>query len=121
MIELVMRRFWGCAFSFVLFLSLIIIGKPVQAEQYVAAQLGVTIPQNLSNVEFSGGGISLSGNDLSLHKSLVYGFKWGYYFESVKWLGVETEVFNTTPNVKQQNLILGGRNLGTPPGWISVS
>jgi hypothetical protein len=102
--------------SFSLALSLILLGRPAQAEQYVAAQFGVAIPQNLSNVEFSGGGSSLSGNDLSMHKSLVYGFKWGYYFESAKWLGLETEVFNTTPNTKQQDLIVGGMNLGTAPG-----
>ena len=34
----------------------------------------------------------------------MYGAKLGHYFDSIKWLGVETEVFNTTPNVKQQTI-----------------
>ena len=40
----------------------------------------------------------------------------GYYFDSLKWLGVETEVFNATPHVKQQNLTIGGFDFGTAPG-----
>jgi opacity protein-like surface antigen len=83
---------------------------------YVAGQAGVNIPYNLSNVEWSAGGITLGGNDLSLHNSLMYGAKFGYYFDPLKWLGVETEVFNATPHVKQQNLTIGGFDLGTAPG-----
>lgn len=83
---------------------------------YVAGQVGVTLPKNLSNVEWSAGGFTAKGNDLSLHNSLLYGAKLGYYFDSLKWLGVETEVFNSTPNVKQQKLTIGGVNLGTAPG-----
>ena len=78
----------------------------VQAEMYVAGQVGVTLPQSLSNVEVSDPSIGLpSGStfsNLDLQTSVMYGAKLGYYFESLKWLGVETEVFNTTPHVKQQ-------------------
>jgi opacity protein-like surface antigen len=78
----------------------------VQAEMYVAGQVGVTLPQSLSNVEVSDPSIGLpSGStfsNLDLQNSVMYGAKLGYYFESLKWLGVETEVFNTTPHVKQQ-------------------
>ena len=94
---------------------------PVQAELYVAGQAGVNIPQSLSNVEYSASGVTLGGNDLSLHKSVMYGGKVGYYFDSLKFqnfnLGVETEVFNSTPHVKQQDvtLTLGGIPLGTAP------
>ena len=70
-------------------------------------QAGVNIPQSLSTVEYSAGGATLGGNDLSLHKSVMYGGKLGYYFDSLKFqnfnLGVETEVFST-PRVKQQDL-----------------
>jgi len=89
---------------------------PAQAEMYVAGQVGVTVPHDLDNVEWSVGSASLKGNDLVLHSSVLYGAKLGYYFDSLKWLGVETEVFNSTPHVKQQDLILGGTNLGTIPG-----
>jgi opacity protein-like surface antigen len=83
---------------------------------YVAGQVGATLPQSLSNVEYSASGVTLGGNDLSLQNSLMYGAKAGYYFDSLKWLGLETEVFNTTPNVKQQNYTLAGVNIGTGPG-----
>jgi opacity protein-like surface antigen len=93
---------------------------PVEAELYVAGQAGVNIPQSLSTVEYSAGGATLGGNDLSLHKSVMYGGKLGYYFDSLKFqnfnLGVEMEVFNSTPHVKQQDLTLAGIPLGTAPG-----
>jgi opacity protein-like surface antigen len=105
------RNVWCVVLSVLLFM-----GSEAQAEMYVAGQVGVTLPQSLSNVEWSSGGTTLGGNDLSLHHSVMYGAKLGYYFDSVKWLGLETEVFNTTPNVKQQSLIIGGVNTGTIPG-----
>lgn len=85
---------------------------------YVAGQVGVNLPQSgaFSNVEWSVGGASLSGNNLSLQNSVMYGAKLGYYFDSLKWLGLETEVFNATPHIKQQNWIINGVNLGTVPG-----
>ena len=97
-------------------LCLTLFSRPVQAEVYVAGQVGVNIPYSLSNVEWSAGGVTLGGNDLSLQNSVMYGAKLGYYFDSLKWLGVETEVFNATPHVKQQNLTIGGFDLGTAPG-----
>ena len=96
---------------------------PVQAEMYVAGQVGVNIPQSLSNVQWSAGGGTLGGNDLSLQNSVMYGAKVGYYFDSLKtmqppaWqhfrLGVETEVFNSTPHIKQQDITIGQVNVGT--------
>ena len=87
-----------------------------QAEMYVAGQAGATIPQNLSSVEYSAGGVTVGGSNLALHKSVMYGAKVGYYFDSLKWLGLETEIFNTTPNIKQQDVSIAGVNLGTAPG-----
>ena len=93
---------------------------PVQAEMYVAGQVGANVPQDLSNVEYSAGGVTVGGNNLALQNSLMYGAKAGYYFDSLKWqnfnLGVETEVFNSTPHIKQQNYTIGGVNVGTLPG-----
>lgn len=74
------------------------------AEMYVAGQVGVTIPNDATNVEGIGPAAGISFSDLSLQNSLMYGAKLGYYFDSLKWLGVETEVFNTNPNVKQQEV-----------------
>jgi hypothetical protein len=88
---------WFLVLAMVFFMS-----SPANAEMYVAGQVGATLPYDLSNVEWSAGGGTANGNDLSLHNSLMYGAKFGYYFDSLKWLGVETEVFNSTPHVKQQ-------------------
>jgi hypothetical protein len=65
-------------------LSLALLSTPAKAEMYVAGQMGVTLPQDLSNVQYSAGGVTLGGNDLSLHNSLMYGAKAGYYFDSLK-------------------------------------
>ena len=81
---------------------------PSQAEMYVAGQFGVTFPNNATNLEGVDSAAGLKLSDLSLHKSIMYGAKVGYYFDSVKWLGVETEVFNTNPNIKQQDVTVSG-------------
>ena len=92
---------------------------PAQAEMYVAGQVGVTIPNNATNVEGVDSLAGLNFSDLSLQNSFMYGAKLGYYFDSMKWLGVETEVFNTNPNVKQQNITVsfpGGSGTATISG-----
>lgn len=75
---------------------------PAQAEMYVAGQVGVSLPNSLNNIEGTGTFTGLTLSDLSLHNSVMYGAKIGYYFDAMKWLGVETEVFNSTPHIKQQ-------------------
>lgn len=105
-------------------LALALTSTPAKAEMYVAGQAGVNIPYNLSNVEWNGlAATTLGGNDLTLQNSVMYGAKWGYYFDSLKWqnfnLGVETEVFNATPHIKQQDVTIGGLNLGTIPGFTN--
>lgn len=82
---------------------------PARAEWYVAVQAGATLPQPLSNVDETGiplpttpSGTKVS--DLALKSAIMYGAKVGYYFDSVKWLGLETEVFRASPNVKQQSV-----------------
>ena len=92
---------------------------PAQAEMYVAGQVGATIPNKATNIEGVDSAAGLNVSDFSLHNSVMYGAKLGYYFESMKWLGVETEVFNTTPNIKQQAITVsgpGGSASGTVPG-----
>ncbi len=90
---------------------------PLQAEMYIAGQMGVNMPRDLSNVEVSTSGTSVGLSDLSLQNSLMYGAKAGYYFDSLKLqnfnLGVETEVFNSTPHIKQQEFTFGGVPVGT--------
>jgi opacity protein-like surface antigen len=86
---------------------------------YVAGQVGVTFPNNFSNIEGVDSSTGLRISDVSLQDSFMYGAKLGYYFDSMKWLGVETEVFNTNPNIKQQNVTVsgpGGSATGPIPG-----
>jgi opacity protein-like surface antigen len=97
---------------------------PAKAEMYVAGQVGVNIPYSLSNVEWSGlAPTTLGGSDLALQNSAMYGAKLGYFFDSLKAqnfnLGVETEVFNATPHIKQQDVGLGVINLGSIPGFTN--
>jgi opacity protein-like surface antigen len=96
--------------------------SPAQAELYVAGQIGANIPNDVTNLEGTGllSGISIS--DASLQNSFMYGAKLGYYFDAVKWLGVETEVFNSNPNIKQQNLTFsaGGASITLPVSGQSL-
>ena len=78
-----------------------------RAEWYVAGQIGVTLPSvggGLSSIDV--GTPFLPGtthSDLDLQNSILYGGKLGYYFRSARWFGLETEVFNTTPHIKEQS------------------
>jgi len=84
---------------------------------YVAGQFGLTIPNSFSNVKVTAteapSGTTFS--DLELKNSFMYGAKLGYYFDSMKWLGVETEVFNTTPHLKQQRATITEPGVGSGP------
>jgi len=85
------------------------------AEAYIAGQAGVAFPQALSNVELDQIPTPTTpegtkSSDLALANSGVYGAKIGYYFESLKWLGIEGEYYQLAPNVEQQYVS------ETPPG-----
>ena len=97
---------------------LTLLSGPAQAEMYVAGQFGVTIPNKASNIEGVDSIAGLNVSDIDLDNSFMYGAKLGYYFESMKWLGVETEVFNTNPNIKQQNVTISGPG-GSATGTVS--
>lgn len=114
-----MGKWMAARLSALAFLSLLLVltSFPAEAEMYVAGQVGLNLPHSLSNVEDRRGGVTFDENDQSLKSSVMYGAKLGYYFESLKWLGVETEIFKTTPYLKQQHVTtLGGINFLTAPG-----
>jgi len=95
-----------------LILSLTLCPK-AHAEVYVAGQMGVTLPKDLTDV----GGIQLargvSLTDLHLKSSLEAGVKVGYFLpRSLNWLGAETEFFYTSPHLKQQDVTVSG--MSTP-------
>ena len=80
-----------------------------KAELYVGGYGGLSVPNDLHQSSSSG---ILSGytlNDQRLQNSGIFGVKIGMFFPgALRWLGVETEVFNTTPHVKQQDTTLSG-------------
>lgn len=106
---------------FILFLWMWLLPSYASAEMYVAGMAGYTAPNDLTNVKGTGGASVLSFSDLDLQSSVAYGGKVGYFFPALNWLGVETEVYNTTPHVKQQPVTVSGFGLsfplGTQPGF----
>lgn len=90
------------------------------AETYIAGQFGVTLPSILPTTFDNGltdanatgtlGAILQGGtiSDQSLQTSILYGGKIGHYFKAVPWLGIEAEVYNTTPHIKQQVITFSG-------------
>lgn len=77
------------------------------SEAYIAGQFGVALPSisgGLTNAAFNFTVPNVDIPDVSLKTSFLYGGKVGYYFPQVRWFGLETEVYNTTPHVKQQQL-----------------
>jgi opacity protein-like surface antigen len=84
------------------------------AEFYVAGMAGYNAPNDLTDIKGTGGASALSLSDLELQSSAAYGGKVGYFFPGANWLGVETEVYNTTPHVKQQRATVSGFGLSVP-------
>ena len=88
---------------------IVLFAPQAYAETYVGGQFGVTFPQSLSNVHITQDGLGgLSSSDLSLHSSLMGGIKLGHYFTKARWLGIETELFYTTPHIKDQSFVVSG-------------
>lgn len=88
---------------------------PAYPEAYIAGQFGVTIPNSATDVDLTTIGFP-SGTTLSnldLQTSLMGGVKLGYYSNTIRWFGVETEAFYTTPHVKQQTATI---TIPTAPG-----
>jgi opacity protein-like surface antigen len=97
----------------------------VQAESYVAGQFGATSPgSGLFNGDVTStsavianppGTVTIPNgttvSDQSLKTSLLLGGKIGHYFSKARWLGLEAEMFYSTPHIKQQNITLRS---GTP-------
>ncbi|HKY72347.1 MAG TPA: outer membrane beta-barrel protein [Nitrospira sp.] len=91
---------------FAAMISIPLLAPSAKAEWYVAGQFGVTLPSlggGLSNIDVGSPFIAgTTHSDLALKNSILYGGKIGYYFRSARWFGLETEVFNTNPHIKEQ-------------------
>ena len=83
------------------------------AEFYVAGEAGASFSNNLSSVQWSSPGGTVLDKRLDQQISAMYGGKIGYYFDQdFKWLGVETEVYRSTPDLPAQSTRFGS---GTIP------
>jgi outer membrane protein W len=109
---------FGCSLLIALITALVPLAT--HAETYVAGQFGVTLPQSLSNVKLTQEGLNgLSSSDLSLQSSLMGGIKLGHFFSRARWFGLETEVFYTTPHIKDQNVTISGPGGSASLGPVS--
>lgn len=84
------------------------------SEVYLGGQAGTSVMGNsLTDAKLTDFSPSGTMSDRELSRSILVGAKVGYYFSQLRWLGVETEVSYTTPNIKQQNT-----RVAVPPGAV---
>jgi opacity protein-like surface antigen len=76
---------------------------------YVALQLGENDPKNLTSIRGTEGGTL---TDLSLKTSFLYGAKFGTFFCRSCMMGFETEVYTSTPDIKEQTATVTIPGLG---------
>jgi opacity protein-like surface antigen len=87
-----------------LLLSSLLVAPTAYSEMYIGGQVGTSvIGHSLTDVELNDFSPSGSMSDRELSRSILLGGKVGYYFTGVRWFGLETEVFYTTPHIEQQN------------------
>jgi opacity protein-like surface antigen len=93
---------------FVAWLSIATFGMPgpASAEWYVAGNVGVNFADRLTGVSGTGDLAGFQAPDFDLKNSVSYGAKLGYFPEH-SWFGIEGEVLQTTPHIK---------NLDNDPG-----
>lgn len=103
--------------------STLMTAAPVYAEGYIAGFAGWSLPQKFDNVNTTqpnqpvpGFPAGSSVSELSLTQSLMYGLKAGYYLNSLRFLGVEGEVYTNTPNFRQQGVQINGVGAGPIQG-----
>jgi hypothetical protein len=95
----ILAKLLFCSFLFVL-------PQPLQAEWYVAGQAGYNFADALRNVTGTGGLSGLEAPNFDLKNSIAYGGKLGVYpFHGS--LGVELDVFHSSPHIKNLDDIPG--------------
>jgi hypothetical protein len=86
-----------------------------QAEYYVAGQVGVNFADRLTGIQGTGNFVTQRGPDLDLKNAVLYGGKLGF-FPGNGAMGLELDVFNSQPNIKNLDNIpgihLGVTNVG---------
>lgn len=79
---------------------------PASAERYVAGTVGVNFADQLTDISGTNINAGLRAPDFDLKNSVIYGAKLGYFPEH-SWFGVEGEVLQTTPHIKNLDDIPG--------------
>jgi len=100
------RRAW-CAFCAVV-MCIHAASDPATAEYYVAGQIGVNFADSLRNIEGTGSLITVPpiAQNFDLKNAVVYGGKLGFFPENGP-MGLELDVFSSTPNIKAMGDIPG--------------
>jgi len=93
---------------FVAWLSLATVGmpSPAPAEWYVAGDVGANFADRLTDISGTKGLAGLQAPDFDLKNSVSYGAKLGYFPER-SWVGIEGEVLQTTPHIKNLDDVPG--------------
>lgn len=82
------------------------LAQPASAEWYVAGQLGINFADQLSDISGTGNLSGFRAPDFDLKNAVVYGAKVGL-FPGNGWFGVELDVFNSNPNIKNLDDVPG--------------
>jgi len=77
-------------------------------ERYVAAFGGVSLAQSFTKVHGTGEDASINFSNLSLKGTGIGGLKLGFSPSTAKWMAIETELFYSSPHIKQQNITATG-------------
>ena len=80
--------------------------SPVSAEWYVAGDVGANFADRLTGISGTGDLTGLQAPDFDLKNSVSYGAKLGYFAEH-SWFGIEGEVLQTTPHIKNLDDVPG--------------
>jgi opacity protein-like surface antigen len=84
----------------------ILLRQPATAEWYAGPYAGVNFADDLHNVQGTDGLFGLRAPDFDLKNSIIYGVKLGNYAGN-SWFGVEGDVSNTTPHIKNLDEVPG--------------
>lgn len=84
---------------------LVLFQRTANAESYVAGLAGYGLSAQLTDFRMAGG---VTGSNLDLQNSPIYGLKVGHFMDNLKYFGAEAELYTATPFIKQQQLTLSG-------------
>ena len=86
---------------------LVLFQRTANAESYVAGLAGYGLSAQLTHVSdrMTGG---VTGSNLDLQNSPIYGFKVGHFLDGLKYFGGEAELYTATPYLKQQQFTSSG-------------